>query len=124
MMSLPLKLLLLMPLVALLVMLNSCSFLPLPITYINNSKSVYDAVAFIKGDPTSNDMVLSSLTGKECRIINVIDQQDICKEPNQTALVEKMFEMDCYTYRFKGNESYCVENELASNQETTDNSIE
>ena len=108
MMSLPLKLLLLMPLVALLVMLNSCSFLPLPITYINNSKSVYDAVAFIKGDPTSNDMVLSSLTGKECRIINVIDQQDICKELNQTALVEKMLEMDCHTYKFIRNEPYCA----------------
>ena len=104
--NLPVKLLVLLPVLA---VLNNCTFLPLPITYINNSKSVYDAVAFIKGDPTSNDMVLSSLTGKDCRIFNVIDQQDICKElPNQTALVEKMLEMDCHTYKFIRNEPYCA----------------
>ena len=71
----------LFPLLPLLVIINNCSFVPLPFTYINNGKTVYDTIALIKDDPTSNDMVLSSLTGKDCRIFNVINHQEICEEP-------------------------------------------
>ena len=71
----------LFPLLPLLVIINNCSFVPLPLTYINNGKTVYDTIALIKDDPTSNDMVLSSLTGKDCLISNVINHQEICKEP-------------------------------------------
>jgi len=39
--------------------------------------------------PTSNDLALSSLTGKHCRVINVFAGEDVCREKSAT---EKMKE--------------------------------
>ena len=68
-------------------MINGCAFLPTPFIYMNNVKTVYDTVKFITDSPTSNDMVLSSLTGMNCRVSNVIDDLDVCSEKSST---EKM----------------------------------
>ena len=83
-MNFPIKLLSLLLLLAL---TNSCAFLPAPLIYMNNVKTVYDTVKFITDSPTSNDMVLSSVTGMNCRVSNVIDDLDVCSEKSPT---EKM----------------------------------
>ena len=83
-MNFPIKLL---SLLLLLASINGCAFLPAPFIYMNNVKTVYDTVTFIIDSPTSNDMVLSSVTGMNCRVSNVIDDLDVCSEKSST---EKM----------------------------------
>ena len=83
-MNFPIKLLSLLLLV---VLINGCAFIPAPFIYMNNLKTVYDTVSFINDSPTSNDIVLSSLTGKNCRVSNVIHDMDVCNEKSST---EKM----------------------------------
>jgi len=39
--------------------------------------------------PNSNDVALSSITGKHCRVINVFVGEDVCREKSAT---EKMQE--------------------------------
>ena len=83
-MNFPIKLLSLLLLV---VLTNGCAFIPTPFLYMNNAKTIYDTVSFINDFPTSNDLVLSSLTGMNCRVSNVIDDLDVCNEKSST---EKM----------------------------------
>ena len=83
-MNFPIKLLSLLMLLA---SINGCAFLPAPLIYMNNVKTVYDTVKFITDSPTSNDIVLSSVMGMNCRVSNVIDDMDICSEKSST---EKM----------------------------------
>ena len=83
-MNFPIKLLSLLFLAAL---INGCAFIPAPLLYMNNIKTVYDTASFLTDTPTSNDIVLSSLTGKNCRVSNVIDDLDVCNEKTST---EKM----------------------------------
>ena len=83
-MNFPIKLLSLLLVV---VLANGCAFIPAPLLYMNNIKTVYDTVTFINDFPTSNDIVLSSLTGKNCRVSNMIDDLDVCSEKSST---EKM----------------------------------
>ena len=83
-MNFPIKLLSILLLV---VLTNGCVFIPAPLIYIFNIKTVYDTVTFINDSPTSNDIILSSLTGMNCRVSNVIDDMDICSEKSST---EKM----------------------------------
>ena len=92
-MNFPIKLLSLLFLAAL---INGCAFIPAPLIYMNNIKTVYDTVSFLNDSPTSNDMVLSSVTGKNCRVSNIIDEQEVCKEKSST---EKMQDyVDRYYY--------------------------
>jgi hypothetical protein len=80
-MNFPIKLLSLLFLAAL---INGCAFIPAPLIYMNNIKTVYDTVSFLNDSPTSNDMVLSSVTGKNCRVSNMIDDLDVCSEKSST----------------------------------------
>ena len=80
-MNFPIKLLSLLFLAAL---INGCAFIPAPFIYMNNVKTVYDTVTFIIDSPTSNDIVLSSVTGMNCRVSNVIDDLDVCSEKSST----------------------------------------
>ena len=68
---------------------SGCSFLPLPLIYLNHGKTVYDAGGFFMDYPNSNDVALSSITGKHCRVINVFVGEDVCREKSAT---EKMQE--------------------------------
>ena len=54
--------------------------MPLPLTYINNGKMVYDTASFLLDSPTSNDILLSSVTGKRCRVVNMFAGEDVCSE--------------------------------------------
>ena len=90
-MNFPIKLL---SLLFLLVSLNNCAFLPAPFIYMNNIKTVYDTVSFINDSPTSNDIVLSSLTGKNCRVSNMIDDLDVCSEKSSTEKMQDYVNQD------------------------------
>jgi len=85
-MNFPIKLL---PLLFLAALINGCTFLPLPLLYLNHGKTAYDTISFISNSPTSNDIALSSFTGKRCRVVNVLAGEDICRDKSAT---EKMQE--------------------------------
>ena len=91
-MNFPIKLLSLLLLAAL---INGCAFIPAPLLYMNNIKTVYDTVSFINDSPTSNDIVLSSVMGMNCRVSNVIDDLDVCSEKSST---EKMQDYIAWYY--------------------------
>ena len=90
-MNFPIKLL---SLLSLLAIANGCAFIPAPLLYMNNIKTVYDTVSFINDSPTSNDIVLSSLTGKNCRVSNVIDDLDVCNEKSSTEKMQDYVNQD------------------------------
>ena len=85
-MNFPIKLL---SLLLLLASINGCAFIPAPFIYMNNVKTVYDTVTFIIDSPTSNDIVLSSMTGKHCRVINVFAGEDVCREKSATEKIQE-----------------------------------
>ena len=85
-MNFPIKLLFLLLLLA---SINGCAFIPAPFIYMNNAKTVYDAISFINDSPTSNDIVLSSVTGMNCRVSNVIDDIDVCNEKSATEKIKE-----------------------------------
>ena len=85
-MNSPIKLFSLLPV---LVLVTSCAFIPAPLIYANHGKTAYDTVIFFIDSPSSNDIVLSSLTGMNCRVYNVIDDQDICIEKSATEKIKE-----------------------------------
>ena len=97
-MNFPIKLLSLLLVV---VLANGCAFIPAPLLYMNNIKTVYDTVSFINDSPTSNDIVLSSVMGMNCRVSNMIDDLDVCSEKSST---EKM--QDYVDRYYEGDEEF------------------
>jgi len=85
-MNFPIKL---FTLLLLLVSTTSCIFIPAPFIYVSYGKTAYDTVSFLVDSPSSNDIVLSSLTGMNCRVYNVIDDQDICIEKSATEKIKE-----------------------------------
>ena len=85
-MNFPIKLLFLL---LLLISANGCVFLPAPLIYMNHGKTLYDTVSFFNNSPTSNDIVLSSMTGKRCRVINVFAGEDVCREKSATEKIQE-----------------------------------
>jgi len=85
-MNFPIKLLFLL---LLLISANGCAFIPLPLIYMNHIKTAYDTVSFISNSPTSNDIALSSFTGRHCRVVNMLAGEDVCRDKSAT---EKMQE--------------------------------
>jgi len=90
-MNFPIKLL---SLLFLLAIANGCAFIPAPLLYMNNIKTVYDTASFLTDTPTSNDIVLSSLTGKNCRVSNMIDNLDVCNEKTSTEKMQDYVNQD------------------------------
>ena len=90
-MNFPIKLL---SLLSLLAIANGCAFIPAPLLYMNNIKTVYDTASFLTDTPTSNDIVLSSLTGKNCRVSNMIDNLDVCNEKTSTEKMQDYVNQD------------------------------
>ena len=84
-MNFPIKLLFLM---LLLISANGCAFIPAPLMYINHGKTVYDTISFLADSPTSNDIALSSVTGKHCRVINMLVGEDVCREKSPTEKIQ------------------------------------
>ena len=92
-------------LLPILFLLPGCSFIPffssipLPVIYVNNSKTAFDTVSMFRNSPTSNDIVLSSLTGKNCRMTNMIKDKNICIEKSATEKIQEYV----ITYRMELN---------------------
>ena len=85
-MNFPIKLL---SLLLLLISANGCVFLPAPLIYMNHGKTLYDTVSFFTDSPTSNDIALSSLTGKHCRVTNMFAGEDVCREKYATEKIQE-----------------------------------
>ena len=89
-MNFPIKLL---SLLLLLISANGCVFLTAPLIYMNHGKTLYDTVSFFNNSPTSNDIVLSSMTGKHCRVINVFAGEDVCREKSATEKIQEYVDL-------------------------------
>ena len=59
-------------------LLCGCS-LPPPLDVISLAKTTVDVILMIQDKPTTNDIVLSKITGKECKTFNVIQNKTICE---------------------------------------------
>ena len=53
--------------------------LPPPLDVISLAKTTVDVILMIQDKPTTTDVVLSEITGKECRTTNVIRNKTVCK---------------------------------------------
>ena len=54
--------------------------LPPPLDVISLAKTTVDIVLMIQDKPTTTDIVLSKMTGKECKTFNVIQNKTICED--------------------------------------------
>ena len=64
-------------------LLCGCS-LPPPLDVISLAKTTADVFLMVLDKPTTTDMALSEVTGKDCKILNVIRNKTVCKR-NKTA---------------------------------------
>ncbi len=54
--------------------------LPPPLDVISLAKTTVDVILMVQDKPTTTDIVLSKMTGKECRTTNVIRNKTVCKK--------------------------------------------
>ena len=54
--------------------------LPAPLSWLNYGRAAYDANQIIKDDATTTDVALNKMTGMDCRIFNVLENKDVCRE--------------------------------------------
>ncbi len=54
--------------------------MPPPLDVISLAKTTVDVILMIQDKPTTNDIVLSKITGKECKTFNVIQNKTICED--------------------------------------------
>ena len=59
-------------------LLCGCS-LPPPLDVISLAKTTADVFLMVLDKPTTTDMALSEVTGKDCKILNVIRNKTVCK---------------------------------------------
>jgi hypothetical protein len=59
---------------------SSCTFLPVPLAYLNYARNGYDVTQIAEDEPTTTDNVLSAVTNMNCQIFNVLDGDNVCKE--------------------------------------------
>ena len=63
-------------------MLCGCS-LPPPLDVISLAKTTVDVILMVQDKPTTTDVVLSEITGKDCKTLNVIQNKTMCSEDNK-----------------------------------------
>ena len=54
--------------------------MPPPLDVISLAKTTVDVFLMVQDKPTTTDMALSGITGKECKTFNVIQNKTICEE--------------------------------------------
>ena len=57
--------------------------LPPPLDVISLAKTTVDVMFMVHDKPTTTDIVLSGIVGKECKTFNVIQNKTICVEENK-----------------------------------------
>ncbi len=65
--------------IAICILLCGCT-LPPPLDVISLAKTAVDVFLMVQDQPTTNDIVLSKITGKECKTFNVIQNKTICED--------------------------------------------
>ena len=73
--------------ITILILVSGCTLLPAPLSQLSNIGTAYDTVMLIEGKPTSTDLVVSKLTGKNCRVIELD-----CKPKTATELMAEYVE--------------------------------
>ncbi len=63
--------------IALSTLLCGCT-LPPPLDVISITKTAIDLLLMAEDQPTTTDMMLSKVTGKECRTANIIKNKTMC----------------------------------------------
>ena len=58
-------------------MVSGCG-LPMPLSYFSYGWTAYDTHQIVHGDETATDTVLSKATGMDCRIINALEDREVC----------------------------------------------
>ena len=53
--------------------------MPPPLDVISLAKTTVDVILTAQDKPTTTDIVLSEIVGKECRTFNVIRNKTVCK---------------------------------------------
>ena len=54
--------------------------MPPPLDAISLAKTTVDVILMVQDKPTTTDIVLSKITGKECKTFNVIQNKTICED--------------------------------------------
>ena len=65
--------------IAVCILLCGCT-LPPPLDVISLAKTTVDVFLMLQDKPTTNDIVLSKLTGKECKTLNALKSKTICED--------------------------------------------
>ena len=54
--------------------------MPPPLDVISLAKTTVDVILMVQDKPTTTDVVLSGIVGRECKTFNVIKNKTICEE--------------------------------------------
>ena len=65
-------------LVGFIVLIVSGCALPVPLSYLNYGRLAYDANQIAQDDTTTADIALGLVTGMDCKVLNVLGDEDIC----------------------------------------------
>ena len=57
---------------------SACGLLPVPLSYINYGWMAYDANQMLQDEATTTDKALSLVMDMDCKVLNVLDGDDIC----------------------------------------------
>ena len=57
--------------------------LPPPLDAISLAKTTVDVILMVQDKQTTTDVVLSEITGKDCKTLNVIQNKTMCSEDNK-----------------------------------------
>ena len=68
---------------SILLFLTGCA-LPVPLSYIEYARTMYDATQIFQDQPTTVDSLISDALDMECRITNVLDEDELCLELSPT----------------------------------------
>jgi hypothetical protein len=62
---------------------SGCTFLPVPVAYMNYARTGYDVTQIAVDEPTIADSALSAVVDMDCQFFNVLDGKDVCVERTQ-----------------------------------------
>ena len=65
--------------IAICILLCGCT-LPPPLDVISLTKTTVDVFLMIQDKPTTTDVILSEITGKECKTLNALKSKNICED--------------------------------------------
>ena len=60
-------------------MVGGCG-LPAPLSYLNYGWTAYDTHQIVHGDETATDTVLSKATNMDCKILNALEDREVCQK--------------------------------------------